>query len=93
MEYATTILKVAIHRTDENPVFGESTTYVKVDDEGGGPFLVITQDKTQFHNKDENELRVEYEELVAIAEAGKMLMHQMYIENAHFDAVSDMLKD
>lgn len=92
-KYQTTILQVVIHREDENPVFGESNTYVKVDDEGGGPFLVITQDNTDFHNKEENQIRVDYQELVAIVEAGKMLMHQMTIENSYNDAISNMLKE
>ena len=77
--YKTTILRVAVHREEENPIFGEGNTYVSVDDEAGGPFLVIEQ---------ENELstpgamRLDYEEFLAVAEAAKMLMHQMYIEEA-----------
>lgn len=82
--YKTTILQVAIHREDQNPVFGEGNTYVKVDDEAGGPFIVIEQDMTDYHSKSENTLRFDYEELEEIMQAAKMLMHQMYIEKAAF---------
>ena len=39
----TTITAIAIHRTGDSPIFGESTTTVRLDDEGGGPFIVIEQ--------------------------------------------------
>ena len=78
--YKTTIMQVSIHREEVSPIFGEGNTYVSVDDEAAGPFLVIEQ-----HDDDGGEhgkLRFEYEEFVAVAEAAKMLMHQMYIEQA-----------
>jgi hypothetical protein len=81
MKYKTTIMQVSIHREEVSPVFGEGNTYVSVDDEAAGPFLVIEQhddDGSGEHGK----LRFDYEEFVAVAEAAKMLMHQMYIEQA-----------
>ena len=39
----TTITAIAIHRTGDSPIFGESTTTVRLDDEGGGPFIIIEQ--------------------------------------------------
>ena len=77
-KFATTTLKVAVHREDVNPVFGEGVTYVSVDDEAGGPFLVIEQE--------DGSIRLDYEEFVAVAEAVKTLMHQMYIEQADQEA-------
>jgi hypothetical protein len=81
-KYQTTILQVVIHREEENPIFGEGNTYVKVDDDAGGPFIVIEQDNSDFHQKDTNNIRLDYEELQVIQEAAKMLMHQMYIKKA-----------
>ena len=78
-EYKTTILQVSIHREESNPVFGEGNTYVKIDDEAAGPLLIIEQ------TDDESKLgivRMDYEEFMAVAEAAKMLMHQLYIEQA-----------
>ena len=79
MKYKTTILQVAIHLEEENPVFGEGNTYVKVEDEAGGPFLVIQQSDD---NEEAGIVRMEYEEFLAVAEAAKMLMHQLYIEKS-----------
>ncbi len=41
--FQTTITAIAIHRAGDSPIFGESTTIVRLDDEGGGPFIVIEQ--------------------------------------------------
>ena len=82
-KYATTTLKVAVHREDVNPVFGEGVTYVIVDDEAGGPFLVIEQHDDVARP---GAVRLDYEEFMAVAEAAKMLMHQMYIEQADQEA-------
>ena len=78
-KYKTTILQVSIHLDESNPLFGEGNTYVKIEDECGGPFLIIEQ------TDDESKIgtvRMDYEEFMAVAEAAKMLMHQLYIEQA-----------
>tara|TARA_R110000868_G_scaffold377155_1_gene642441 strand:+ start:1369 stop:1674 length:306 start_codon:yes stop_codon:yes gene_type:complete len=84
-KYATTILKVAIHRESENPVFGEGNTYVGIDDEAAGPFIIIEQDSDGSGSVGSSTIRTDYEEFLAIAEAAKMLMHQLYIEKAEAD--------
>ena len=78
--YKTTILQVSIHLEEVSPVFGEGNTYVSIDDDAGGPFLTIEQhdDNGGEHGK----VKFDYEEFMAVAEAAKMLMHQMYIEQA-----------
>ena len=77
--YKTTILQVSVHREESNPIFGEGNTYVSVEDEAGGPFLTIEQTDVVMEN---GKVRMDYEEFMAVAEAAKMLMHQMYIEQA-----------
>ena len=77
--YKTTILRVAVPREEENPVFGEGNTYVSVDDEAAGPFIVLEQENDL---PTPGAMRLDYEEFLAVAEAAKMLMHQMYIEEA-----------
>ena len=84
-KYVNTILKVAVHRESENPVFGEGNTFVSVEDDGAGPFLVIEQNDS--YNTDKT-IRMEYEELIAVAEAAKMLMHQLYVEKADMEIKS-----
>jgi hypothetical protein len=81
-KYVTTILKVAVHRESENPIFGEGNTYVGIDDEAGGPFLTIEQDSDNDNAAGAVLLRVDYKEFIVIVEAAKMLMHQLYIEKA-----------
>ena len=71
--YASTILKVSIHTEDMNPVFGETVTHVSVDDEAGGPFIVLSQ--CNDYIKD-GEVRVNIEELEQIYLTSKMLIGQ-----------------
>ena len=35
----STTLSIAVHRADANPVFGEGTTHVSLQDDAGGPFI------------------------------------------------------
>jgi hypothetical protein len=79
LKFATTTLKFAVHREDVNPVFGEGVTFVSVDDEAGGPFLVIEQDDDDVKP---GTVRFDYEEFLAVAEAAKTLMHQVHIKQA-----------
>jgi hypothetical protein len=81
--YKTTILQVSVHREESNPIFGEGNTYVSVDDEAGGPFLTIQQTDAVM---EDGKVRMDYEEFMAVAEAAKTLMHQMYIEQADQEA-------
>lgn len=78
-KYVKTILKVAIHRENENPVFGEGNTFVSVEDEAAGPFIIIEQNDS--YNTEKN-IRMDYEELLAVTEAAKVLMAQIYIKKA-----------
>jgi hypothetical protein len=80
--YKITMLQVSVHREESNPVFGEGNTYVSVDDEAAGPFLTIQQHDDVI---EPGKVRMDYEEFMAVAEAAKMLMHQMYIEKAEQD--------
>jgi hypothetical protein len=77
--YKTTILQVSVHREESNPIFGEGNTYVSIDDEAGGAIVIEQHDDD---GGEHGKLRFEYEEIIAVAEAAKMLMHQMYIEQA-----------
>lgn len=77
--FVATIIKVAIHRDTENPVFGEGNTFISIDDEAAGPFILIEQEDG--YNNDKI-IRVCFEELEAIAEASRMLMNQVHIEKS-----------
>ena len=63
-----TITEISIHASGDNPVFGDSVTKVRLEDEAGGAFLVVSQE--------ERELRLDYDELVEIMDAAKALLEQ-----------------
>ena len=42
-----TPITVSVHKSEDSPIFGNSATHVTVCDDGGGPFIKLTQ----FHEK------------------------------------------
>lgn len=73
MKFLTTITKVSIHPVGDNPLFGEGATHVSLEDEAGGPFIIIEQ----IHdNIEPGIIRVDMDELTQIVDAAKMLMAQ-----------------
>ena len=69
MEYKITPIAYSVHSSKENPIYSETATHVKMEDEGGGPFVVLTQDGSE-----EKEIRVDVEELEKILETSRMLI-------------------
>lgn len=63
-----TITAMAIHREGDSPIFGESVTMVRLDDEAAGAFLVLEQDN--------GFVRLELHELNEIVDAAKELLVQ-----------------
>lgn len=64
-----TVTEITLHKEDESPIFGETVTHVRLDDEGGGTFIKITQ-----HNDTEmGELRIDFNEVEYIFKAIEML--------------------
>ena len=68
INYKTTITQVTIHKAEDSPVFGESATRIKIEDEAAGEYLVIEQDG--------GSIRVDPEELDLIIVEAKKLMAQ-----------------
>lgn len=71
MKYLCTTLCVSIHLDTDNPVFGESATHISIDDEAGGPFIVLAQDNEA---NEEKELRFDAEELEHVCQVAKDLI-------------------
>ena len=70
-----TVTEIAVHKEDESPIFGEIVTHVKLDDEGAGTFIKITQ-----HNDIQvNEIRLDFNEIEHILKAIEMLKAQEYV--------------
>ena len=64
-----TPLKVSVHRRGDNPVYGERVIKVTVDDEGGGPFIVLESNEGM-----EDGLRIDMDELEAVTAAARKLI-------------------
>ncbi len=78
-KYAQTTTTISIHRVGDSPVFGESVTTVSLDDDGGGPFIVLHQpDGAQ-------QMRLDFKELELIMDAARMLMEGMEDEKEVLD--------
>lgn len=72
----TTITAIAIHRNGDSPIFGESTTTIRLDDEGGGPFVVIEQaDASQ-----SSAIRLDPDECEIVMRTARRLFEQKAIE-------------
>lgn len=65
-----TALEVAIHPEGVNPIFGESSTRVKMGDDGAGSYIIIRQHTEEFGD---NEIRLDFDEVESLFEAIKTI--------------------
>jgi hypothetical protein len=63
-----TTTEISIHRTGDNPIYGESVIRVRIVDEGAGPFIEIEQEGSK--------VQVELDDLTEITEAARWLLDQ-----------------
>ena len=82
-KYVTTIMSVSVHNKAVNPIYGEFNVVVHVEDEGAGPFLVLEQSTDDSANQ---KIKLDYDELLAVTQAAKMLMGQTYIGKVSEDS-------
>ena len=64
-----TPLQVSVHRRGDNPVYSERSIKVTVDDEGGGPFIVLDSNEGM-----KDGLRIDMDELEAVTAAARQLI-------------------
>jgi hypothetical protein len=71
VQWVTTPLKVSVHLSSENPIWGESGTHIEIDDEAAGGFVVLTQD-----DKDGNEHKLVFDidELELVTKRARVLV-------------------
>jgi hypothetical protein len=72
-KFEATTLTVSVHPEGENPVFSESATRVCIDDEAGGPFIVLKQTHDQAQN---GEVRIDFDEFKTISQVVDSLLKQ-----------------
>lgn len=72
--YKTTITSIAVHINDESPIFGESTTTVRIDDDGGGVYIVLEQ--SGIYDLKPGIVKLNQEELPVIMDVAQRLLDQ-----------------
>jgi hypothetical protein len=73
-----TILTISVHSPNESPVYGERSTHVSLDDEGGGVYIIIKEQGDRL----DAEVRIDPAEVPLVFEtAMKLLAQQTLKEN------------
>ena len=72
MKYKSTIIRIAIHLENLNPVYGEGVTHVSIQDEKAGPFITLSQEGEDKHEC----IKTDIEELEMITAEAKKLIGQ-----------------
>ena len=70
-ELKTVITAMSVYRDGDNPMFGESSIVVRLEDEAGGAYIVLSQD-TDDHGF--QEMRFDMDELKAVYKCAKKLL-------------------
>jgi len=65
---------MSIHPEGQSPIFGECVTKVILDDESGGPFIVI--DQSVLDGAENGKVRLELEELREVMAVAEYLLAQ-----------------
>ncbi len=66
-----TPLSVSVHQEGESPVFSETATIVSIDDDAGGPFIVIEQN---MDHMEPGKIKIDGDELSIIFNVAKELL-------------------
>jgi len=66
-----TPLTVAVHYEKDNPVFGESTTHITLEDEAGGAFIILKQCHDQI---EPGQVRLDMDELELICKIARKMV-------------------
>lgn len=67
-KYTATVTAVTVHRVADNPIYGEGTTKIELDDESAGGFFQIRQG--------DHVIRVELDELKMILEQATEMLER-----------------
>lgn len=76
--YKTTITSIAVHVEGQSPFFGETATEVRLDDEGGGYYIVL--DQSGQDGAESGIVKLNPEELPIIIEVARRLLDQETVE-------------
>ncbi len=76
-QYAITTIAVSVHPQGANPIYSESATHLRIEDDGCGPFRAIRQNI----DGQTGEVRMDKGEIRAVLEAALALMAGMSIDD------------
>lgn len=68
-KFKITPIKYAVHWETENPIYGERVIHVMIDDEAGGPFIVLKS-----LDGIDKELRIDPDEMEIVFKAAQQLL-------------------
>jgi hypothetical protein len=69
----TTILTIAVHSPNSNPVYGAGTLHVSLDDEGDGVYITI---KELINGLEQGVVRIDSDEVPLVFETAMKLLAQ-----------------
>jgi len=69
----TTILTIAVHSPDSNPVYGDGSLHVSLDDDAGGVYITI---KELSDGSEEGVVRIDPDEVPIVFETAMKLLAQ-----------------
>jgi len=72
--YINTITAIAVHTPDQSPIYHHGVVTAQLDDEAGGPFVVLEQDGQK--------VRICFEEVEALVQAISQLRAQPAVQQA-----------
>ena len=69
-------LGYSVYSENDNPIFGDSATTIKIEDEAAGPFIVLEQ-----FNDDVQKLKFDFDEIEILFSTIKKLMKECDYES------------
>lgn len=64
---------ITLHNKKTNPIFGDGVLCIRLDDEGAGMFIVISQDGSMWNSPYNSEVRIDFDEVPLLVQAIKRL--------------------
>lgn len=87
--YKLRTINYVIHRKGDSPIFGESRTEVRLNDEANGCFLEIEQEENSFGNG--GVLRLDFEEISLLIQAIENLRKESELIEQEEKEVKDII--
>jgi hypothetical protein len=80
MKYTQTIIAISVHPVGANPIYGEGSTHIRLNDEAGGYFIEMSQSDD---NTENGVIRLDPDEWDEINAAVKTLLNSAPVEDKY----------